>query len=305
VKVLVADGLDPAALDQLRRAGLDVLEGPAGQGPDLLRALAGCRALIVRSATKVTAEVLEGAPDLRLVVRAGSGLDNVDQEAAKRRGVTVRNTPNANAVSVAELVFGLLIALERRLLEASASLRAGRWERSRFQGHELAGRRLSLIGFGRIAREVATRARAFGLTVCAHDPLLPEWPADFAWVPRVTLDQALERADILSLHVPLTAQTRGLIGARALERLPAGAIVVNAARGGLVDEAALLDQLERGRLRGAALDVFAAEPPGSSPLLARADVIAVPHLGASTGEAQRRAGSEAAEIVIAELAHGT
>ena len=302
MKVLAADGLDPAAVAELRRAGHEAIETRTVQGAELVRALEGCQGLIVRGATKVTAEVLAGARDLRVVVRAGTGLDNVDQEAARARGVKVSNTPAANAVSVAELVFGLLLALERHIGPMSQALREGRWEKSATGSRELAGRRLSLVGFGRIGREVAKRALAFDMDVAAHDPLLVAWPPEFAHVPRVTLDQALERADILSLHLPLTGDSRGMIGARELARLPKGAVVVNAARGGLVDEAALEAALASGHLRGAALDVFASEPPGRLALLERPDVIATPHLGASTAEAQRRAGLEAATIVIAALA---
>jgi D-3-phosphoglycerate dehydrogenase len=301
MKVLAADGLDRAVVDALERAGHEAIESRPLQGAELVRALEGCSALIVRGATKVTAEVLAGAPSLRVVVRAGTGLDNVDQEAARARGVQVSNTPAANAVSVAELVFGLLIALERRIVGTSQALREGRWDKSVAGARELAGRRLSLVGFGRIGREVARRALAFDMDVAAHDPLLPDWPKDFAHVPRVTLDQALERADVLSLHLPLTPGSRGLIGANQLARMPKGAVLVNAARGGLVDETALEAALAAGQLRGAALDVFASEPPGRLTLLERADVIATPHLGASTAEAQRRAGLEAAAIVIAAL----
>jgi len=301
VRVLAADGLDSAAILALREAGHEVIEARALQGAELIRALEGCRALIVRGATRVTAEVLERTPTLKLVVRAGTGLDNVDLEAAKRRGVRVSNTPAANAVSVAELVFGLLIALERNIASASQALREGRWEKSAAGARELAGRRLSLMGFGRIGREVARRAIAFEMEVAAHDPLLDAWPPGFERVSRVSFGDALRRADVLSLHVPLTSESRGLIGAAELAMLPEGAVIVNAARGGLVDEVALEAALASGRLRGAALDVFASEPPGRLALLERANVIATPHLGASTLEAQRRAGLEAAAIVIAAL----
>ena len=302
MRVLVADTLDETSLQRLRDAGHEVASGKGLQGAELAKALDGSRALIIRSATRVTAEVLRSSPTLKVVVRAGSGLDNVDVAVARRQGIAVFNTPAANAVSVAELVFGLLIALERHIVDAASSMREARWEKSRFGGRELSGRRLSLVGFGRIGREVATRAKAFGMTVCAYDPVLESWPADFAWVRRVTLDQALEQADVLSMHVPFTTETRGMIGAAELERLPDGAIVVNLARGGLVDEAALATALTGDRLRGAVLDVFSSEPPGANPLLALPNVIATPHLGASTIEAQRRAGTEAAEIVLEALA---
>jgi D-3-phosphoglycerate dehydrogenase len=301
MKVMVADSLEDAALARLRDAGHEIVAGKGLQGAELAAALAGCRALIIRSATRVTAEVLRASASLKVVVRAGTGLDNVDVAVARKQGVAVFNTPAANAVSVAELVFGLLIALERHVVDAVSTMRDGRWEKAKFGGREIAGRRLSLVGFGRIGREVALRARAFGMSVGAYDPVLESWPADFAWVRRLTLDEALEQADVLSLHVPLTQETRGMIGAGELSRLPAGAIVVNLARGGLIDEPALAAALAGGRLRGAVLDVFATEPPGPMPLLALPNVIATPHLGASTAEAQRRAGVEAAGIVVEAL----
>jgi len=222
--------------------------------------------------------------------------------AAECAGVVVRNTPAANAVSVAELVFGLLLAFERHVAPAASDLRAGKWEKTKYAGRELAGRMLGLVGFGRIGREVATRARAFGMEVAAHDPLLTIWPAGFEWAKRATLDELIEQADVLSLHLPLTRETRGLIGAAELARMKPDALLVNAARGGVVDETALHAALVAGRPRGALLDVFATEPATGNPLLQLPNVLATPHLGASTREAQTRAGLEAAEIVIAELA---
>jgi D-3-phosphoglycerate dehydrogenase / 2-oxoglutarate reductase len=302
VRVLVTDPLDPAALARVRAAGHEVVERLGVKGPELVRALDGCRALLIRGATKVTADVLRSASSLKVVVRAGTGLDNVDVAEAERRGVVVRNTPNANSVSVAELTIGLMLAFERHIAGAAADLREGRWEKVRFMGRELGGRTLGLVGFGRIGREVARRARAFGMEVRACDPLLPAWPAGFEWVRRATLDDLLPAADFLSLHVPLAPETRGMIGARELARMGREAVVINCGRGGLVDEAALFKALESGALRGALLDTFAEEPPGRIPLLGLPNVLAVPHLGASTLEAQRRAGEEAAEVVIEALA---
>lgn len=302
MRVLVTDPLDAGALARVRAAGHEVVERIGVRGPELIQALEGCRALLVRGATKVTAEVLRGAGTLRLVVRAGTGLDNVDVAEARRRGIEVRNTPNANSVSVAELTIGLMLAFERHLPAAAADLREGRWEKTRFMGRELSGRTLGLVGFGRIGREVALRARAFEMEVQACDPLLPGWPAGFEWVRRATLEELLPASDFLSLHVPLSTETRGMIGARELARMGKHAVVINCGRGGLVDEAALRAALESGALRGALLDTFAEEPPGRIPLLALPNVLAVPHLGASTLEAQRRAGEEAAEVVIGALA---
>jgi D-3-phosphoglycerate dehydrogenase len=302
VKVLVADPLEPEAIERLRSAGFEVIERTGLQGEALVAAVAGVAALIVRGGTKVTADVLRGANALKLVVRAGTGLDNVDAVVARERGIEVRNTPAANAVSVAELAIGLLLAFERGIAPAAEALRAGRWEKNRPLGREIAGRRLGLIGFGRIGREMAARARAFEMEVWAHDTLLPAWPAGFEWVKPVSLAELLPAVDVLSLHVPLGTETRGLLGAAELARMKPGAILINTARGGLVDEAALHAALVAGRLRGAILDVFATEPPGGHPLLALPNVLATPHLGASTRDAQRRAGAEAAAIVIATLA---
>lgn len=303
MKVLVADRLAPAAVARLRAAGHEVVERTGLGGAELAEALRGVAALLVRGATKVTAEVLRGSPSLRVVVRAGTGLDNVDVAVARELGVFVSNTPAANAVSVAELTFGLLLALERHLVPAAGDLRRGVWEKTKYMGRELAGRRLGLVGFGRIGREVALRARVFGLEVEWSDPLVAAAPAGFEWTRRLALPELLPRVDYLSLHVPLTPVTRGLIGRTQLAAMKPDAVLVQCARGGVVDEAALLDALKGGRLRGAALDVFETEPPGAHPLLALANVIATPHLGASTAEAQERAGLEAAEIAIAALAH--
>jgi len=302
VKILVADRIDEAALARMRDAGHEVDERTGLQGAELVQALAGCQALLVRGATRVTGEVLRGARDLKVVVRAGTGLDNVDQAAARNRGVAVFNTPAANAVSVAELAFGMLLALERHLVDAASDLRRGHWEKSKYSGREIAGRHLGLVGFGRIGREMAVRARAFDMKVSATDPLLPQWPGGYEWVRRGTLDALLTEADVLSLHVPLTSDTRGMIGAVEMARMKPDALLLNCSRGGTVDEAALLAALEGGRLRGAALDVFATEPPGDVPLVKHPRVLATPHLGASTADAQRRAGDEAATIIIEALA---
>jgi D-3-phosphoglycerate dehydrogenase len=303
--VLVADPLDRVAVEKLRGAGLEVIERSGLKGAELVQALKACEGIIIRGATKVTAEVLRGAPSLRAVVRAGTGLDNVDVATARELGVMVSNTPAANAVSVAELVFGLTLALERHLVEAASDLRRGHWEKTRYAGRELAGRTLGLLGFGRIGREVALRARAFEMPVMACDPLLPTWPGDFAWVRKVSRDELFAGGDMVSIHVPLTPETRGTVGARELSLMRRDAILVHAARGGVLDETALLAALQSGALRGAALDVFEHEPPvapgGEYALLALPNVIATPHLGASTAEAQRRAGMEAAEIMIRAL----
>jgi D-3-phosphoglycerate dehydrogenase / 2-oxoglutarate reductase len=301
VKVLVADALDPAALERLRAAGHEVLVQTGLQGPALIAALAGVDALLVRGATRVTAEVLRGADALKLVVRVGTGLDNIDQDAARARHIRVANTPAANAVSVAELVFGLLLAFERRIPDAGADLRRGAWEKGKYEGRELAGRRLGIVGFGRIGREVAVRARAFAMGVAWCDPFVLQSPAGFEWARRTSLEELLPEADVVTLHLPLGERTRGLIGAAEIAVMRPEALLVNCARGGLVDEGALLAALRAGRLRGALLDVFETEPPGPHPLLALPNVLATPHLGASTLEAQARAADEAVEILLEAL----
>ncbi len=302
MRVLISDALAPAAAETLRAAGHEAIVRTNLKPDELIAALRGCSALLVRGATRVTAEVLAAAPDLKVVARAGTGLDNIDVAAAKQRGVTVLNTPAANAISVAELTLGLMLALDRNVVAACSDLRQGRWEKSKYAGRELCGKALGLVGFGRIGREVAVRARAFGMRISAFDPVLEAWPPGFEWVARASgLDLLLSDADYVSLHVPLSPETRHLIGAPQLSRMKRDAVLVNCARGGTVDEAALHAALASGVLRGAALDVFAAEPPGKTPLLELPNVIATPHLGASTAEAQDRAGVEAAELVVEAL----
>lgn len=303
MRVLACDGIDSAAVQRIRAAGHEVIEAKGLAAPDLLTALKGVHGLLVRSATKVTAEVLAGAPDLRVVVRAGTGLDNVDRAAADARGVVVRNTPDANTISVAEITFGMLLALERHLASAAADLRAGRWEKSKYGGREIFGRTLGIVGFGRIGREVAARARAFGMPVLVFDELVRKGPAGFEWVRHVERDALLREADVVTLHVPLTDHTRHSISTRELGLMQPDAVLVNASRGGVVDETALHAALTSGGLRAAAIDVFEREPAAADhPLLRLPNVLALPHLGASTSEAQRRAGADAAGALLEALA---
>lgn len=303
MKVLACDGIDPAAVKRIRDAGHEVVEAKGLAAPDLINALKGVHGLMVRSATKVTAEVLAATPDLRVVVRAGTGLDNVDRAAAEARGVLVRNTPNANSVSVAEIMFALLLGLERHVASAASDLRAGRWEKTKYQGREICGRTLGIVGFGRIGREVATRARAFGMIVIAFDPLLKSSPAGFDWVKLADYDTVLRECDVLTLHVPLTDSTKHSLSTREFGLMKPDAVLVNASRGGVVDEAALYTALTTGKLRGAAIDVFEKEPaPADHPLLSLPNLLAMPHLGASTSEAQKRAGLDAADALLEVLA---
>ena len=303
MRVLACDRVDPAAIAMLRAAGHDVVEATGLKGDALVAALTGASGLVVRGATKVTGDVIRACPDLKVVVRAGSGLDNVDRAAAEARGVKVCNTPNANSVSVAELVFALLLSLERHVVPASTDLRRGVWEKSKYQGRELSGRTLGILGFGRIGREVATRARAFDLTVLSHDPLHGTTSEGFGWVRQVQRDELFRSADLVTIHVPLHESTKDSIGAREFGLMKKDAVLVNCSRGGVVNESDLHAALVAGTLRGAASDVFATEPPPADhPLLALPNFLALPHLGASTAEAQRRAGTDAAALLIEALA---
>jgi D-3-phosphoglycerate dehydrogenase len=250
----------------------------------------------------VTRRLLEGAPRLRWVGRAGAGLDTIDVVAAKERGVEVMNVPGANSIAVAELTFGLLLSLFRRLPEADASLRRGEWLKSKLMGRELRGKTIGIVGMGKIGRAVAQRAIAFEMRCLAHDPLVPAEAVRAAGAEPVGLDALLAQSDVVSLHVPVTADTKTMIDAKRIATMKHGAVLVNAARGDLVDENALLAALQSGQLAGAALDVFSTEPPGASPLLSLPNVVASPHIGASTREAQEACGDEIARMLLERMA---
>ena len=273
----------------------------AEERPRLPEILADADALVVRSMTKVTADLLRAGKKLKVVGRAGIGVDNVDVEAATELGILVVNAPTANLMSATEHTFALLLALARRVPAADASLKGGGWERSRFQGQELQGKTLGVVGFGRIGQQVAERARGFEMEVVAYDPFLDPAAAARLRVELLPLEELLATSDVVTLHVPLTEQTRNLLDRPRLADEP-GALLVNCARGGLVDEEALLELLESGHLGGAALDVFAEEPPKDLGLVRHPKVVATPHLGAQTLEAQERIATETAEMVLAALA---
>lgn len=305
-RVLVTDKVSEGGLAPLLEdERFEVVRQDDSNDPAFAEALATAHALIVRSATTVDRAVLELAPALRAVGRAGVGVDNIDVDAATERGVAVLNAPAGNTVSAAELTLALLLAAVRRVAEADRSIRAGEWARSRFKGTELRDKTLGLVGAGRIGREVARRARAFEMQVLVHDPYLPEDRVRGMDAEPVGLDEVFARADVVSLHVPLTDDTRGLVDAQRLASLRAGGYLVNASRGGVVDEAALAQALHSGHLAGAALDVYGEEPlPEDSPLRDAPHLVLTPHLGASTAEAQERVASEIARGVRAALAHG-
>ncbi|ARF74973.1 hypothetical protein B7C62_24100 [Kitasatospora albolonga] len=300
---LIADALSPGARAVLTRDGaVEVRQVDGTDRTALLAALADADAVLVRSATRIDAEALASAPRLRAVARAGVGLDNVDVAAATAAGVLVANAPASNVVSAAEHAVALLLALARHVPQAHAALKEGRWERGAYSGVELAGKTLGVLGLGRIGSLVARRLAAFDMEVIAYDPYASQAHARTLGVRLTDVDELLSRSQFLTVHLPLTEQTRGLIGFDALQRVRPDLRLVNAARGGIVDEAALYAALKEGRVAGAALDVYAHEPCTDSPLFGLDNVIGTPHLGASTPEAQDRAGTQAAESVLLALA---
>lgn len=294
-KILLADPLDKEALEELKaipefevtlKTGMDEAE--------LIRTIPEYEVIVVRSATKVTRKVIEAATNLKLIIRAGIGLDNIDVEAAQEKQIEVANTPAATSISVAELTFGLMLAAVRNLGRAYQSMKEHRWEKKALSGTELYGKTLGIIGFGRIGQEVAKRALAFGMKVIAYDIL--DIKTDLP-VEMVSLDQLLSQADIITLHVPLTKETKYLLSKPQFEKMKRGVILINAARGGVVDEAALLDALNSGQVKAAALDVFEKEPPVDFTLIDHPQVFATPHIGAAAEEGQRRAGMEVVKIL--------
>lgn len=300
-RILIADPLAEAGLEILRQAGMEIRLVGIDEKPELHKIVADYDALVVRSMTQVDEALLDAGESLRVVGRAGIGVDNVDVVAATERGILVVNAPTANLVSATEHTFALLLALARNIPAADASLSAGEWTRKRFLGRELHEKTLGVVGLGRIGQGVASRARAFGMTVVAYDPFLDASAAHRLGIDLAELDEVLASADVVSLHTPLTDQTRGLIDGRRIATMKPGALLVNCSRGGIVDEEALLVALEEGRIGGVALDVFAEEPPTDSRLVSHPRVVATPHIGAQTREAQERVATETARMVLAAL----
>ena len=299
--VLIADKLAESTVAALG----DQVEVRWVDGPDrekLLAAVPEADALLVRSATTVDAEVLAAAPKLKIVARAGVGLDNVDVDAATARGVLVVNAPTSNIHSAAEHAVALLLAAARQIAPADASLRERTWKRSSFSGTEIYGKTVGVVGLGRIGQLVAARLAAFGTHVVAYDPYVSPARAAQLGIELLSLDELLARSDFISVHLPKTPETAGLIGKEALAKTKPGVIIVNAARGGLIDEEALAEAVASGHVRAAGIDVFASEPTTDSPLFDLPQVVVTPHLGASTAEAQDRAGTDVAESVKLALA---
>ena len=299
--VLIAEKLAPSVVDALGD-GVEIRHVDGTDRPALLAAVAGADALLVRSATQVDAEVLAATTRLKVVARAGVGLDNVEVPAATARGVMVVNAPTSNIVSAAEHAVALLLAAARQIPAADATLRAHTWKRSSFNGVEIAGKTIGVVGLGKIGQLFAQRIAAFGTTLIAYDPYVSAARAAQLGIELVTLDELLRRADAFTVHLPKTPETKGLIGAEQLAMTKRGVIVVNAARGGLVDEAALADALASGQVGAAGIDVYATEPTTDSPLFDQPNAVVTPHLGASTTEAQDRAGTDVARSVLLALA---
>ena len=294
MKILVCDKTEMDAIEKMRAAGLTVEvrdEITPEELPNVLPAYDGC---VVRGRTKIRQPLIDICPNLKVIVRGGVGLDNIDADYARSRGITVMNTPQASSASVAELAIGFMFALARSIYHATASLKAGVWEKKKFEGDEIGGKRLGLIGVGNIGKEVAKRALALGMTVMAYDPYIQEAEG----VKLVSLDELLAQSDYISLHLPKTKESTNIIGKAQFEKMKAGVRIVNCARGGIVDEEALYEALVSGRVAAAALDVFAVEPPTDYRLLKLDNVIGAPHIGAATKEAQGRVGAEVAEKLI-------
>ncbi|MEP0806161.1 MAG: hypothetical protein HRF47_11765 [Chloroflexota bacterium] len=298
--ILLTDGLDSAGQSILRNsANVDDKSGISAD--DLLKIIPEYDALIVRGRTKVTAAVMDAASRLKVIGRAGVGVDNIDLEAAKKRGIIVVNAPTSTSIAVAELTFGLLLALAREIPRADAAMKQGKWLKKELEGVELNGKTLGVIGFGRIGMEVGKRATAFGMNVIAYDPLIPEDEIKRRGADPASLQDLYAWSDFISLHMPLTVDTRDMIGRQAFAQMKDGVRIVCAARGGIIDEAALVEALNSGKVAGAALDVFSVEPPGLTETVSHPRLIATPHIGAQTAEAQSRASEDIAHEVLSAL----
>ena len=294
MKILICDPTESSAIDRMRAAGLEVDVRDNISPEELPAVLPDYDGMVVRSRTKVRAPLIDAAPNLKVIVRGGVGLDTIDAEYARSKGITVMNTPLASSVSVAELTIGYMFALARAMFPATASMKAGKWEKKKFEGDEICGKTLGLVGIGNIGKEVARRALALGMDVIAYDPYV----ASADGVEMVAFEDLLSRSDYISLHLPHTDETHNLIGADQFGRMKTGVRIVNCARGGIVDEDALYDALVSGKVSGAALDVFAQEPCQGHKLFSLDQVIGSPHIGAATREAQDRVGAEVAQKLI-------
>ncbi len=298
MKVLVTDPIEQACTDILAKEGIQVDSKPGLPPDEIKKVIADYDALIVRSGTKVTADIIAEAKSMKVIGRAGAGVDNIDVNAATRKGIVVMNTPGGNTVSTAEHTMALMMSLARNIPQSFHDLQNGKWERKKYTGAELFGKTLGVIGLGKVGREVASRSRAFGMNVIGYDPLLAADVASKLGVELVSVNDLIVRSDFITVHTPLTEETRAILGEKAFSICKRGVRIINCARGGIVDEEALLKALESGKVAGAALDVFMKEPPGDNPLFKHPKVIATPHLGASTEEAQEKVAKQIGEQLV-------
>jgi len=304
MKVLISDNLSPRGIEVLKQSGLEV-DVKTGMKPEELKACIGqYHGLIIRSATKVTAEIVEAATNLKVVGRAGSGLDNVDKAAASKKGIVVMNTPGGNTITTAEHTIALMFALARQIPQATASMKQGKWEKKRFMGVELFKKTIGIVGIGNIGKHVARRALSLGMIVIGYDPYLSDENAKEMGIEKVDLTTLFKRSDFITIHTPITSETKNLISTKTIQLMKDGVRIINCARGGIVNEAELYEALKSGKVAGAALDVFEKEPPENNPLLTLDSVICTPHLGAATEEAQENVAVAIAEQVVDCLVNG-
>jgi D-3-phosphoglycerate dehydrogenase len=294
MKILICDRTEKDAIEQMRSAGLQVDIRDDITPEELPSVLPAYDGMVVRSRTKVRQPLIDVCPNLKVIVRGGVGLDTIDADYARSKGITVMNTPLASSASVAELAIGYMFALARSIFQATSSVKSEKWEKKQFEGVELGGKTLGLVGIGNIGKEVARRANALGMTVLAYDPYVKSAEG----VKIVTLEELLKASDYISLHLPKTKESAGMLGADAFAKMKPGVRIINCARGGIIDEQALYDALTNGQVAGAALDVYAEEPPADWKLMKLPNVIGSPHIGAATKEAQGRVGAEVAQKLI-------
>lgn len=305
MKVLISDNISTKCVDILKKAGLKV-DVKTGMSPDELKACIGdYHGLIIRSATKMTADIIEAAKNLKVIGRAGSGLDNVDKTAATKKGIVVMNTPGGNTITTAEHTIALMVSLARQIPQATMSMKSGKWEKKKFMGVELFNKTLGIVGIGNIGSQVARRMQAFSMNVIAFDPFLSEEKAKDMGVEKVSLKELFKRADFITIHTPLTPETKNLINKEVIKTMKPGVRIINCARGGIINEKDLYDALVEGKVAGAALDVLEKEPPENNPLLTLDSVVTTPHLGASTREAQENVAVAVAEQIVDYLVHNT
>jgi D-3-phosphoglycerate dehydrogenase len=304
MKVLVSDNLSSKGIEILKKAGLEVDVKTGLKSEELKSIIGQYNAIIIRSATKLTADIIEAAKNLKVIGRAGSGLDNVDKAAASKKGIVVMNTPGGNTITTAEHTIALMFAIARRIPQANASMAKGQWEKKKFMGVELFNKTIGIIGLGNIGGEVAKRAQGLGMNVIAFDPFLSEEKAKKIGVKKVELSELFKNADFISIHTPLTNETKNLINKDTIKLMKNGVYIINCARGGIINEKDLFDAIEVGKVAGAALDVFEKEPPENNPLVGHEKVVCTPHLGASTQEAQENVAIAIAEQVVDYLVHG-